>query len=316
MLAVIDAQTPLTNADPATTGIGWIGTGVMGASMVKHLLEGGYHVTLTNRTKTRALELLELGASWVDSPAEVANQADIIFSMVGYPHDVEEVLLGEHGALSTAVPGAIVVDMTTSEPALAIKVAKAAAEQAIHVLDAPVSGGDIGARNATLSIMIGGPESVVEAVRPCFELLGTTIVRQGDHGAGQHTKMVNQILVASTMVAMAEGLLYAARAGLDLESVLTSVAPGAAGSWSLSNLAPRVLRGDFAPGFYVDHFVKDLGIAIDESERMGLHLAGLANARELYGRLQDQGHGQNGTQALVMAEAQTSGFAWPPPASS
>jgi 3-hydroxyisobutyrate dehydrogenase len=316
MLAVIDPQTPVTSADPTTTRIGWIGTGVMGTSMVKHLLHGGYQVTLTNRTKAKAVDLLELGATWADSPAEVANQADIIFSMVGYPHDVQEVLLGEQGVLSAAGSGAIVVDMTTSEPALAITVAGAAAEKGVHVLDAPVSGGDIGARNATLSIMIGGPEAVVEAVKPCFALLGTTIVRQGDHGAGQHTKMMNQILVASTMVAMAEGLLYAARAGLNLETVLASVAPGAAGSWSLSNLAPRVLRGDFAPGFYVDHFVKDLGIAIAESERMGLHLAGLENARELYRQLQDQGYGQNGTQSLVIAQAQASDMPWPPPASS
>lgn len=284
----------------------------MGASMAGHLLAGGYELAISTRTPERASGLLEAGASWAASPRELAERSDVIFSMVGFPSDVEEVLLGESGALGSAQPGTILVDMTTSKPSLAIEVARRAAEKGVHSLDAPVSGGDIGAKNAALSIMIGGPTDVVAAVEPCFSLMGTTIVRQGDHGAGQHTKMVNQILIASTMVAMAEGLLYAARAGLDLESVLTSVSPGAAGSWAVSNLAPRVLAGNFAPGFFVDHLIKDLSIALEEAESMGLTLPGLAQAHSLYRALQAQGRGQDGTQALVFALAEVSGLSWPP----
>jgi 3-hydroxyisobutyrate dehydrogenase len=233
--------------------------------------------------------------------------------MVGYPADVAEVLSGDTGALTTARAGCVIVDMTTSQPSLAVSIAEAASLKGVHVLDAPVSGGDVGARTAALSIMVGGPANVVEAVMPCFSLMGATIVRQGDHGAGQHTKMVNQILVASTTVAMSEGLLYAARAGLDLETVLSSVGSGAAGSWTINNLAPRVLRGDFAPGFFVDHFIKDLAIAVEEADRMGISLPGLENARALYRALQTQGHGQKGTQALILALCELSGLTWPPP---
>lgn len=299
-------------ASPSSTRIGWIGTGVMGASMCGHLLRQGYKVTVTTRTRSRAEGLLADGASWADTPAEVAAASDIVFSMVGFPSDVREVLLGPEGALSRAEPGAVLVDMTTSEPSLAVEIAQAAAARGVHALDAPVSGGDIGARNATLSIMVGGPVEVFEAVRPCFEAMGRTIVRQGDHGAGQHAKMVNQILVASTMVAMSEGLLYAYRVGLDIEQVLASVASGAAGSWALSNLAPRVVAGDFAPGFFVDHLVKDLGIALAEAKRARLALPGLALANQLYIALQSQGRGRDGTQALVHALASLSGLDWPP----
>ena len=225
--------------------------------MAGNLLEAGFDLTVTTRTRARAEGLLAAGGSWADTPAEVAADRDVVFSMVGFPADVREVLLGPSGALSAASAGTVLVDMTTSEPSLAVHVGEQAAQQGVHVLDAPVSGGDVGARNGTLSIMVGGPTDVFEAVRPCFDVMGTTIARQGDHGAGQHTKMVNQILVASTMVAMSEGLAYAYRVGLDVEQVLGSVAAGAAGSWSLSNLAPRVVAGDFAPGFLVDHLVKD-----------------------------------------------------------
>lgn len=298
---------------PEVTRIGWIGTGVMGASMCRHLLAKGYAVTVTTRTRSRAERLLDAGATWADTPAEVAAATDVVFSMVGYPSDVREIVLGADGALGTARPGAILVDMTTSEPALAVEIGAAAAERGVHALDAPVSGGDVGARNATLSIMVGGPADVVDAVRPCFETMGTTIVRQGGHGTGQHTKMVNQILVASGMVAMSEGLAYAYRVGLDLDQVLASVASGAAGSWALSNLAPRVVGEDFAPGFFVDHLVKDLGIALAEAERAKLALPGLALANQLYVALQAQGRGRNGTQALVHALASLSGQTWPPP---
>ena len=294
------------------TRIGWIGTGVMGTSMCGHLLEAGHPVTVTTRRRQRADELVAAGATWADTPADVAAASDVVFSMVGHPEDVREVLLGEHGALSTAVPGTVLVDMTTSEPALAVEIAERAAARGVHALDAPVSGGDIGARNATLSIMVGGPEDVFELVRPLFEVMGSTVVRQGDHGAGQHTKMVNQILVASTMVAVCESLLYAYRVGLDIERALLSVSSGAAGSWALSNLGPRIIAGDFEPGFFVDHLVKDLGIALAEAERARLTLPGLGLARELYVNLQQQGRGREGTQALVHALASLSGFSWPP----
>jgi 3-hydroxyisobutyrate dehydrogenase len=285
----------------------------MGSSMAGHLLAGGYSLTVTTRTREKAAGLLEAGATWAETPADVARLSDVIFSMVGYPADVAEVLSGDTGALTTARAGCVIVDMTTSQPSLAVSIAEAASLKGVHVLDAPVSGGDVGARTAALSIMVGGPANVVEAVMPCFSLMGATIVRQGDHGAGQHTKMVNQILVASTTVAMSEGLLYAARAGLDLETVLSSVGSGAAGSWTINNLAPRVLRGDFAPGFFVDHFIKDLAIAVEEADRMGISLPGLENARALYRALQTQGHGQKGTQALILALCELSGLTWPPP---
>jgi 3-hydroxyisobutyrate dehydrogenase len=298
--------------EPGETRIGWIGTGVMGGPMAGHLLAAGYGLTVTTRTRDRAADLEQAGATWADSPAEVAATSDIVCSMVGYPDDVREVLLGSDGALSTAAAGTILVDFTTSEPSLAVEVAERAAGQGVEVLDAPVSGGDVGARNGTLSIMVGGPAEVVEQVRPCLDLLGATVVHQGGHGAGQHTKMVNQILIASSMVALAEGLVYGAVAGLDPEAMLASVSSGAAGSWSLSNLAPRVVDGDFDPGFYVDHFVKDLGIALGEAGRARLALPGLALASQLYVALQSQDRGRDGTQAIVHALCALSGLEWPP----
>ena len=284
----------------------------MGAAMARHLLSGGFELCLSTRSPEKAQGLLAAGATWAGTPALVAEQSDFVFSMVGFPSDVEEVLLGQNGALHGASRGAVLIDMTTSKPSLAISLAEAAALQGVHVLDAPVSGGDIGARSASLSIMVGGPAEVVAAVAPCFSLMGSTVVRQGDHGAGQHTKMVNQILIASTMVAMSEGLLYAARAGLNLESVLSSVSPGAAGSWAISNLAPRVLADNFQPGFFVDHFVKDLSIALEEAKTMELVLPGLTQAAQLYQALQAQGRGLDGTQALIFALADLSGLSWPP----
>ena len=282
----------------------------MGSSMCGHLLARGYSVAVSTRTRTKASALLDAGATWADTPGDVASNSDVVFTMVGYPVDVHDVILGPQGALETARPGTVLVDMSTSEPALAVEIAASAAQRGVHTLDAPVSGGDVGARNATLSIMVGGPVDVFEAVRPCLEAMGSTIVRQGDHGAGQHTKMMNQVLIASNMVGVCEALLYAYRAGLDLESVLASVSGGAAGSWSLSNLAPRMIANNMAPGFYVNHFVKDMAIALAEAGRARLSLPGLALAHQLYVALQAQDGGSDGTQALIRVLASLSGFDW------
>jgi len=282
----------------------------MGSAMAAHLLTAGYRVTVFTRSSARAADLIKAGAQWVDSPAAVAAQSDIVFTMVGFPSDVREVTLGENGVMQAMAAGGIVVDMSTSEPTLAVEIAEMGGRSGVSVLDAPVSGGDVGARNATLSIMVGGPANVVEAVLPCFSVMGSTIVRQGDHGAGQHTKMVNQVLIAGNMVAVCEALLYAYRSGLDLETVLSSVSGGAAGSWSLSNLAPRMIAGNMAPGFFVDHFVKDMGIALGEASRMKISLPGLALANQLYVALQAQGGGRNGTQALIRALSSLSNVDW------
>ena len=287
--------------------IGWIGTGVMGRSMSANLLKAGYPLTVFTRTKEKAAPLFDLGAVWAESPARVAAASDIVFLMVGYPADVRDVVLGGEGVLTgfressdrSAPP--IVVDMTTSSPALAAEIFGAAQAQGADALDAPVSGGDIGAREGTLSIMVGGDETVFRRVFPLFEVLGSKIVYQGGAGSGQHTKMVNQILIAGNMAGMCEALLYARRAGLDTEKVMNSVAAGAAGSWSLSNLGPRILRGDFAPGFFVEHFIKDMKIALDEAARMKLRLPALDLIRRLYERLAAQGDARLGTQALIKA---------------
>ena len=290
-------------AEPGTTRVGWIGTGVMGLAMCGHVLDAGYAVTVHNRTRARAEPLLERGAQWADTPAAVASASDVVCSIVGYPADVRAVVLGDDGALSGAAPGSVLVDLTTSEPSLAVEIAAAAAANGVASVDAPVSGGDVGARNATLSIMVGGDEEAVGRVRPLLDAVGKTIVRQGGPGAGQHTKMVNQTLIAGAMIGVCEALLYAYKAGLDLETVLRSVEPGAAGSWSLTNYAPRMLKGDFEPGFVVEHFVKDMGIALAEARRMSLSLPGLALVEQLYVALIAQGKGRKGTQALILALA-------------
>ena len=295
---------------PHQTRIGWIGTGVMGSSMCGHLLDAGFETTVFNRTQARAQRLLDRGARWAASPKAVAEDADVIFTIVGYPSDVREVILGPDGVLSGCKAGDVVVDMTTSEPSLAMEIAARAAEKGVSAIDAPVSGGDVGAREARLSIMIGGPADAVDALRPCFECMGRTIVRQGEAGAGQHAKMVNQTLIASGMVGVCEALLYACKAGLDLETVMQSVASGAAGSWSLSNLGPRIIQNNFDPGFFVEHFIKDMGIALDEAKRMNLSLPGLALAHQLYLALKAQGHGRKGTHALQLALASLSNIDW------
>ncbi|WP_411844620.1 NAD(P)-dependent oxidoreductase [Roseibacillus persicicus] len=296
--------------EPGKTRLGWIGTGVMGRSMARHLMEAGFELTVFSRTREKAAEVLEMGAEWVDSPAEVARRSEVIFTMVGFPSDVREVILGEDGVLSGAKAGSVIVDMTTSEPTLAKEIFERAREKEVASLDAPVSGGDVGAQNGTLSIMIGGEKTVVEALQPCWDAMGKTIVHQGEPGAGQHTKMVNQTLVAAGMVGVCEALLYASRAGLDLETVLQSVSSGAAGSWALSNLGPRIIAQNFEPGFYVEHFIKDMGIALAEAERMEIKLPGLQLASELYRKLQEMGHGRKGTQALQLALAEMSGVDW------
>jgi 3-hydroxyisobutyrate dehydrogenase len=292
------------------TKIGWIGTGVMGRSMCGHLLGAGYKTTIFSRTKAKAAELIERGARWADSPREVAAASDVVISIVGFPEDVRHVLLGEDGALAGCKKGSILVDMTTSRPSLAVEIAEKAAARGVTSIDAPVSGGDVGARNATLSIMIGGDAETVAALEPIWKTMGSKWICQGGPGAGQHTKMVNQTLIASGMIGVCEGLLYGYKAGLDLEKVLESVASGAAGSWSLSNYGPRMMANNFDPGFFVEHFLKDMNIALEESRRMGLALPGLALAEQLYRAVAAQGYARNGTHALMLALAQMSGIDW------
>lgn len=281
--------------------IGWIGTGVMGLSMCGHLMSAGHPATVFNRTRAKAQPLLDRGAAWAESPRAVAEASDIVFTIVGYPDDVRRVYLEPDGVLAGLRPGAIAVDMTTTSPSLAVEIDAAARARGAHALDAPVSGGDVGAKNAALSIMVGGEEETFERVRPLFEKMGRIILLQGGAGAGQHTKMCNQIVIAGSMIGVCESLLYATRAGLDPQAMLGSISKGAAGCWSLENLAPRILKGDFAPGFMIEHFLKDMGIALDEARRMGLNLPGLALVRELYLEAAKNGHGKDGTQALFLA---------------
>jgi 3-hydroxyisobutyrate dehydrogenase len=291
----------INKAEPGKTRIGWIGTGVMGRWMCQHAMTKGYSATVYNRSKDKAQPLLEQGAKWGETPKQVAESSDVIFAIVGFPKDVREVFLGQQGALAGSKKGAVLVDMTTSEPSLAREIYDAAKAKGVSSVDAPVSGGDVGAKNAALSIMVGGDAEAVEAIRPLFECMGKTIIHQGAAGAGQHTKMVNQILISSTMISLCEALLYGYKAGLDLESVYKSVSVGAAGSKALEVLGPRIMARNFEPGFYVEHFIKDMGIALEESKRMGLSMPGLALANQLYLALQAQGWGRKGTHALMLA---------------
>ncbi|MFW5500518.1 MULTISPECIES: NAD(P)-dependent oxidoreductase [unclassified Maridesulfovibrio] len=278
--------------------IGWIGTGVMGGSMCMHLMKAGNEAFVYNRTKSKADKLLAEGATWCASPAEVAKKADIIFTIVGYPADVEQTILGENGVLANADSGKIIVDMTTSEPALAKRIAEEAAAKGVGALDAPVSGGDLGARNATLAIMVGGEKKIFDEVMPLFDVMGSNIQLMGKAGAGQHTKMCNQILIAGTMIGTVESLLYAYKAGMDLNEVIDVIGSGAAGSWSINNLGRRIADGDFNPGFFIKHFVKDMGIALDEAKRMNLSLPGLALVNQFYISAMALGYEELGTQAL------------------
>ncbi|PLR80700.1 NAD(P)-dependent oxidoreductase [Bacillus sp. V33-4] len=283
---------------PDQTVIGFIGLGVMGKSMAGHLAKAGYPLVVYTRTKEKATSLLDEGAEWANSPRGVAVKANVIITIVGYPHDVEEVYLGEEGILANSRAGTYVIDMTTSMPSLAVKIYQEAKKRGIHAIDAPVSGGDIGAREARLAIMAGGDREAFLAVEPILNLLGPNVVYQGDAGAGQHTKMCNQIAIASNMIGVCEAIVYAEKAGLDPETVLKSISSGAAGSWSLSNLAPRMINGDFEPGFYIKHFIKDMNIALEEAAALGMDTPGLALARSLYVKLAEQGEENSGTQAL------------------
>jgi 3-hydroxyisobutyrate dehydrogenase len=296
----------INKVEPGKTRVGWIGTGVMGRWMCQHLISKGYKATAYNRSKEKAGPLLEAGAAWAETPKQVAERSDVVFAIVGFPKDVREVFLGGQGALAGSKPGTVLVDMTTSEPSLAREIYEAAKAKDVASVDAPVSGGDVGAKNAALSIMVGGDADVIEAVRPLFECMGKTIIHQGAAGAGQHTKMVNQVLIASNMIGVCEALLYGYKAGLDLKTVLQSVGGGAAASWSLNNLGPRMIDRNFEPGFFVEHFIKDMGIALEEAKRMNLVLPGLALANQLYLAVQAQGWGRKGTHALMLALEQLS----------
>ncbi|CAH0202496.1 2-hydroxy-3-oxopropionate reductase [Peribacillus sp. Bi96] len=278
--------------------IGFIGLGVMGKSMARNLLKAGYEVFVYTRTKDKASDLLQLGAKWVKAPKDIAQNANVIISMVGYPSDVEEIYLGDDGLIENGKAGTYLIDMTTSTPSLAVKIAEEAKKKGMESLDAPVSGGDIGARDAKLTIMVGGDSEAFEAVRPIFEIMGSNVVHQGPAGSGQHTKMCNQIAIASNMIGVTEAISYAKKAGLDPHRVLQSISSGSAGSWSLSNLVPRMVKGDFEPGFYIKHFIKDMKIALDEAERMGMDAPGLSLSKSLYEGLAEAGEENSGTQAL------------------
>lgn len=283
------------------TSIGWIGTGIMGAPMCGHLLAKGHRVRVHTRTLAKAAPLLDQGAVWAVSPRQVIEQSDVVFTMVGFPQDIRQVYWGESGLLAGLRPGVTLVDMTTSSPSLAQEIHAAATAKEAEAVDAPVSGGDIGARQATLSIMVGGDQETVERIRPLLEAMGKTVVHHGGPGAGQHAKLSNQLVIAGTMIGVCESLLYGYKAGLDLPLLLQSLSGGAAACRSLDVLAPRMVRRDFSPGFLVDHFVKDMEIALDEAGRMHVALPGLALARQLYAAVQAQGHGRDGTQALLLA---------------
>lgn len=284
--------------DKQQTIIGFIGIGVMGKSMVSHLMEAGYEAHIYTRTKATAEPLLAKGAIWEETPGKVAAAADITITIVGYPHDVEEVYLSEDGILANCSSGNIVIDMTTSSPQLATQIYSKAQEKGVASLDAPVSGGDVGAKNGALSIMVGGDKETFDTVMPIFSLMGKNIVYQGPAGSGQHCKMANQIAIASTMMGVCESIRYAEKAGLDPATVLQSIESGAAGSWSLSNLAPRMIKDDFDPGFYVKHFIKDMTIALDSSKEIGLSAEGLALAKSLYDQVVEDGGENLGTQSL------------------
>ncbi|MDP2183098.1 MAG: NAD(P)-dependent oxidoreductase [Actinomycetota bacterium] len=279
--------------------VGFVGTGVMGASMAGHLMDAGFRLAVHNRTRAKAESLIARGARWAETAGDAARDADAVVTIVGYPKDVEHLYLGSGGIVESAKEGAYLVDMTTSSPALATRIAGAASARGLHALDAPVSGGDVGAREARLTIMVGGDEDAFHAAEPMLRVMGANVVLQGGAGAGQHTKMCNQIAIASTMVGVVEALTYAKAAGLDPKLVLESISAGAAGSWTLSNLAPRMLAGDTAPGFFVKHFIKDMWIAISSADEMGLELPGLRLAKHLYDQLAEAGYGDAGTQSLI-----------------
>lgn len=279
--------------------IGFIGTGVMGQSIVKHFLAAGHEVAVYNRTKSKTDELVAKGAVWQDTPAKVTENSDVVFSMVGYPSDVEEIYYGDNGVFSVAVKDKVLVDLTTSSPSLAEKIYQTAKEAGAESLDAPVSGGDLGAQNATLTIMVGGDQTTFDKVVPLFDIMGKSYSLHGSAGLGQHTKMANQIMIAGTMTGMTEMLVYADKVGLDLNSVIETLGGGAASNWSLANYGPRILKQDYSPGFFVKHFIKDLKIALDEAKKMNLDLPATELATELYEKLAADGFESLGTQSLI-----------------
>lgn len=291
----------MAKVSPKRTTIGWIGTGVMGSPMCLHLIKKHYKAIVNNRTKRKAKQLIENGAKWAQSPKVVAENADVIFTIVGFPRDVRQVYLGKDGIIEGLKKGSVLVDMTTTEPSLAEEIYEEARRKGASSVDAPVSGGDIGAQAGTLSIMVGGDKDAVNTVMPLLKFMGDNIVHQGGAGKGQHAKMCNQIMASALMIGMCETLLYGYKAGLDLNTMLSSVSKGAAASWMLDNLAPRIVKRDFRPGFYVEHFIKDMGIALNEAERMNLMLPGLSLVNQLYIAAKAQGHGRKGTQALLLA---------------
>lgn len=279
--------------------IGFIGLGVMGAPMAERLLNRFGELYVFNRTKEKANKLIEKGAIWCDSPAELAKRCNLIFTIVGLPEDVQEVYLGKQGLVHHAEPGTILVDMTTSSPTLAKEISLQALERGVTVLDAPVSGGEIGAQKGILSIMVGGNREAFEKVLPVLEVLGQNIVFQGPSGSGQHAKIVNQIVIAGTMLGMIEGLVYAKTANLDLDAVLKSIFKGAAASWQLEHNALKVIAKDYQPGFYIKHFIKDMNIAQEEARKIALDLPGLDLVESMYNSLLENGYGNLGTQALI-----------------
>ena len=280
--------------------IGWIGTGVMGKNMLLHYINKRFTCHVYSRTKSKAKELIENGAVWFNSPADIANNSDIIFTIVGFPEDVEEVYFGKNGIFKGNIKNKILIDMTTTKPSLAVKIYKEANKKGASSIDAPVSGGDVGAKNGTLSIMAGGEKDTFNKVKPLFDLIGKNIVYQGKAGSGQHTKMCNQITIAGTMIGVCESLLYGYKSGLDLETMLSSISKGAAGCWTLENLAPRIIKKDFEPGFFVEHFIKDMGIALEEAEKMNLSLPGLKLVKEIYDKSIEYELTKKGTQALYL----------------
>ena len=294
-------------AFPSDTRVGWIGAGVMGAALCHHLQGARYRLTLYSRTRAKGASILADGATWAISPRAVAEYTDVVFTMVGFPHEVRSVYFGEQGLLAGTRPGMIVVDMTTTEPSLAQEIEAAAEARGVWSIDAPVSGGDVGAKNATLSIMVGGRREAVQAIMPILELFGRKVVHHGGNGLGQQAKLCNQIVIAGTMIGVCEALLYCSKAGLESDRLLESIRGGAAGCWTLDHLAPRIQRRDFEAGFFVDHFLKDMAIALEESRRMGLCLPGLASVHRLYQTVQELGHGRSGTQALLLALEHLSG---------
>ncbi len=290
--------------------IGWIGTGVMGLSMAGHLQAAGYPLTVYNRTRAKADPLLAKGAQWADTPREVAANSDVVFTIVSYPRDVESVILGENGVLQGLASGGLVCDMSTSSPVLAERIAVAALQQGCVAMDAPVTGGDIGARNATLSIFVGGDKEGYEKLEPCFNVMGKSILHCGAAGFGQKAKLANQVAISGVMFSMCESCFFAQEAGLDVAKWLELVVQGAAGSKAMDTLGRRILKQDFDPGFFINHFIKDLGLCLDECRRMQIVLPGIGLAEQLYRSMQARGQGDLGTQALIDCLATLSGKQW------